>query len=64
MYVNGKQEMLSKKISLLEYLQEKGYQPLYVAVEKNDCIIPRADYQTTFLEQTDTLEIVQFVGGG
>ncbi len=64
MYVNGKQEMLSKKISLLEYLQEKGYQPLYVAVEKNGCIIPRADYQTTFLEQTDTLEIVQFVGGG
>ncbi len=64
MYVNGKEELLLQKISLLEYLEQNGYQPLYVAVEKNGSIVPRAEYTSTFLEQTDTLEIVQFVGGG
>lgn len=35
-----------------------------VAVERNAVIIPRAEHASTLLSEHDSLEIVQFVGGG
>jgi sulfur carrier protein len=35
-----------------------------VAIELNQEILPKAYYGTTQLKDDDTLEIVQFVGGG
>ncbi len=36
----------------------------YVAVEKNREIVPRTLFEETILHESDTLEIVTFVGGG
>ena len=38
--------------------------PHRVAVELNGKIIPRAEFKTTHLKDSDSLEIVHFVGGG
>ena len=35
-----------------------------VAVERNRGVVRRADHATTLLAEGDTLELVQFVGGG
>ena len=35
-----------------------------VAVELNGKIVPRADFKSTSLKDSDSLEIVHFVGGG
>jgi len=35
-----------------------------VAVEQNLEIVPKADYSTRLIREGDSIEIVQFVGGG
>jgi thiamine biosynthesis protein ThiS len=35
-----------------------------IAVERNQELVRRADWATTFLQEGDKLEIVHFVGGG
>jgi thiamine biosynthesis protein ThiS len=35
-----------------------------IAVEQNAVIVPRAQHATTLINDNDSLEVVQFVGGG
>ncbi|BCG45911.1 Sulfur carrier protein ThiS [Citrifermentans bremense] len=51
-------------LTVQEYLLSLGIDPRRVAVELNLEILPKAQYPTTHLKEGDTLEIVQFVGGG
>jgi sulfur carrier protein len=61
--INGKQyEAAGKTIS--EYLMEAGFNPLLVAVEFNEEIIPKAQFDTTVISDGDEIEIVNFVAGG
>lgn len=62
--VNGKHEALITPVSLQAYLEKQGYRDTRVAVERNGQIVPRAAYGETVLCDSDTLEIVSFVGGG
>ena len=64
MYVNGQFILLQNIISLNELLEKEGYDLQRVAVEKNGNIVPKKNYQTTMLNDSDKLEIVHFVGGG
>lgn len=61
--INGKQVDTGGK-SLAEYLKAAGYDVKRVAVELNGDILPKADYEKTMLTDSDSLEIVSFVGGG
>ncbi len=45
-------------------LELARHDPQRVAVEKNGQIVPRARFADEPLCDADTLEIVQFVGGG
>lgn len=47
-----------------EYLTESGYDLKRVAVELNGDILPKAQYESTLLQDGDNVEIVSFVGGG
>lgn len=62
--INGKPVEIAAGLTLSDYLTQAGYTMQFVAVEKDGVIIPRAQYQDTVLSDGDTLEIVQFVGGG
>lgn len=50
--------------TLTEYLATTSFNPARIAVEKNGDIVPKAQYETTVLEDGDTVEVVSFVGGG
>ena len=50
--------------NVLEQLTQMGFDAKRVAVEKNGAIVPRAEYETTPLQEGDKLEVVRFVGGG
>lgn len=50
--------------TLSEYLDENGYDMKRVAVELNGDIVPKAQYDSTVLNDGDSVEIVSFVGGG
>ena len=64
MRVNGKQVELKERLTLEKFLESNGYALTKVAVELNGKIVPRKEYATTILQDTDALEIVCFVGGG
>lgn len=61
--VNGEQQVFAEG-SMLELLEQLGIDPRRVAVELNLDILPKGEYGTTFLNEGDRIEIVQFVGGG
>ena len=61
--INGELRSI-EPMSLLELLGTLDINPARVAVERNREIVPKREYETTLLAEGDTLEIVQFVGGG
>lgn len=64
MIVNGKEIEISIGTSLKDFLLSSGYDPSRVAVELNGKISPRKTFEEVILKNTDSMEIVSFVGGG
>ncbi len=62
--VNGKHWTIDREMTLLQFLQERGVNPLAVAVEYNGEIVRRERYGEVVLKEGDRLEIVHMVGGG
>lgn len=52
------------ELSLMQYLEENSIMPQQIAVELNEEILPKANYNSTILKDGDVVEIVNFVGGG
>ena len=61
---NGKQIPVEAPVTVLEFLQQQGYNAQRVAVERNGKIVRRADFEKELLRDEDTIEVVGFVGGG
>ena len=51
-------------ISVKAYLLDVGYDLMRVAVELNGEILPKSQYENTYLNDNDSVEVVSFVGGG
>ena len=51
-------------ISVKAYLLDVGYDLMRVAVELNGEILPKSQYENTYLNDDDSVEVVSFVGGG
>ncbi len=51
-------------MTVAEYLARSGFDKARVAVELNEEFLPRAKYAETTLKDSDSLEVVSFVGGG
>ena len=62
--VNGTETVLSTPITVASYLEEHNYKLTRIAVELNGSILPIARYSETVLSDSDTMEVVSFVGGG
>lgn len=61
--INGKEQNAAGK-TIAEIVTEGGYKLTHVAVERNEEIVPKAQYDTVAALDGDVIEIVQFVGGG
>lgn len=61
--INGKEEPVQGQ-TLLSYLEANGYSRDRIAVECNEEIIPKSEYEHRILQDGDVVEIVCFVGGG
>lgn len=64
MHVNGMEMILEKPVTLQDFLIAQGYDIRTIAVERNEEIVPKADYADIMLQDTDILEVVHFMGGG
>jgi thiamine biosynthesis protein ThiS len=62
--VNGETQEVSPGTTVAALVAELGLKPRYVAVERNDTLVPRARHAECTLADGDRLEIVTLVGGG
>ena len=62
--LNGEAREVPEGLNVSGLLAHLGLNPARVAIERNLDILPRAQWQTTFVSAGDRFEIVQFVGGG
>ncbi len=62
--VNGDTIEVAKDASVRELLEKLGIEPAGVAVEVNLSIVKKSEYVNVRLNEGDTVEIVNFVGGG
>ena len=63
MHINGRERDITAN-DIAALLQELGLDPQRVAVELNRAIVLHANFAQTPLAAGDSIEIVQFVGGG
>ena len=64
LFVNGEPKSCTDPSSLSHFIEQLGMKGDRVAVELNREIVPRAQWDSTQLQDGDHLEIVHFVGGG
>ena len=64
MKLNGIEKRLEEPVKLSDFLVQEGFLDTRIAVERNGDIIPRGKYADIILNDSDTLEVVAFVGGG
>mgnify|MGYP000858304202 CR=1 FL=1 len=64
MQLNGKTITTAPALTLAQLLKQRGFDGSRVAVELNGSIVSRNDFGKVQLQDSDTLEVVQFVGGG
>lgn len=64
MQLNGKTITAAPTLTLAQLLKQRGFDGSRVAVELNGSIVSRNDFGKVQLQDSDTLEVVQFVGGG
>jgi thiamine biosynthesis protein ThiS len=62
--LNGDPYELAGPMSVSALLEALGIDPRRVAVELNLVVLKRAAFATTMVQAGDTMEIVNFVGGG
>jgi thiamine biosynthesis protein ThiS len=55
---------VAENISLPELVAELNLKPEQIAIELNQNVIRRAQWDNTLLQADDKVEIVHFVGGG
>ncbi len=62
--VNGDPETLDSATSVAGLLARRRLEPIRVAVEINEELVPRRAFAETMIREGDRIEIVTFVGGG
>ncbi len=62
--INGEQQDLPEKCTVLQLLEQLKVSPERIAVEINLTVIDRSVYHATTLNEGDHVEIISFIGGG
>jgi len=62
--LNGERYELERPLSVVELLSRLDIDPRRVAIEHNLAIIKRHTFFDVIIDEGDTVEIVNFVGGG
>ena len=62
--LNGEPREVKENISLPELVASLSLKPEQVAIELNQRVVRRAQWESILLREADKIEIVHFVGGG
>ena len=62
--INGENRTFNASINLKQLISELGLENKRLAIEINQSIVPRSEYESYHLKDNDRLEIVQAIVGG
>ncbi|MCH7984564.1 MAG: sulfur carrier protein ThiS [Chloroflexi bacterium] len=62
--VNGNASELDQPMSITAFLEMRGFGGRSVAVAINSVVVRRTEFDGTFIDEGDVVEIVRPVGGG
>ena len=62
--INGKEETLSREMTLVELIAQRGLNPKSIIVEYNYELVKEEVWPQIKLKESDRVEILRFVGGG
>lgn len=62
--VNGQPREIADNLDLSQLIASLNLKPEQIAVELNQAVVRRVQWQATILREDDKVEIVHFVGGG
>ena len=57
-------QIIPDSISIDGLLEHLNIEIKYIAVEVNETIVPKSEYDTLYLKENDNVEIINAVGGG
>lgn len=63
-HVNGEAREVAENMFLPELVSSLNLKPAQVAIELNQTVVRRSEWEATKLRAGDRIEIVHFVGGG
>ena len=63
-YVNGTLTEVPLNLNIYKLLDQLDVQKKHIAIEINENIIFKTDWESTKLEEGDKIEIVKAIGGG
>ena len=62
--LNDKEELIEQNSSLLFLIKRKKIQERNIAIEVNQKIIPKSEWNEFKIKQNDIIEVVTAIGGG
>tara|TARA_B100001057_G_scaffold436392_1_gene467439 strand:- start:6263 stop:6478 length:216 start_codon:yes stop_codon:yes gene_type:complete len=63
-YVNGDLKQFPLKINIISILESLNISSKHIAIEINESLVFRSDWEKTNLKDGDKVEIVKAIGGG
>ena len=51
-------------MTIVQYLEKANYNAKRIVVERNEQIVPKAEYDRVVLQDGDIIEVITFMGGG
>ena len=63
-HINGDSRHCPESHTIADLLETLDLKPKFVAVERNEQLVPRAQHAECLLQAGDRIEIVTLVGGG
>ena len=63
-FVNQKKIIISKESTIVNILANLDIEDKYLAVEINENILPKSEYDKYIIQENDKIEIINAIGGG
>jgi len=63
-FVNQKKIVASKESTIINILENLDIENKYLAVEVNESILPKSEYDKYIIQENDKIEIINAIGGG
>ena len=63
-FINGDLKNFPQETNIVAVLESLNISSKHIAIEINECLVFRSDWQQTTLRDGDKVEIVKAIGGG